>query len=243
MAELVFNGRQAAGEADGLLAAVCDFFQAQGFTRLVYKSVPPHLHDGLCQADLRAVWRRGGRLVRRDLWNAIDLHRAPITSDRMQSIRKAENRGIEIEENNSAATHAAFLAMLADRLSERYSTEPAHTLEEMQMLRELFPSQISLWIARDQTGNLLAGAWIFDLRPAAIHTQYLATTQAGRESSAQDLLLSRMIDRATAGGARYFSFGASTEGEGTILNSGLFNYKASFGAGSVAHDFYEIDLG
>jgi hypothetical protein len=110
------------------------------------------------------------------------------------------------------------------------------------MLRELLPEHISLWIAHDESGIRLAGVWIFDNTPAAWHGQYGAATPAGRRCFAQDMLLDTIIQRAAATGARYFSFGTSTEQEGSILNSGLFYYKASFGPGTVAHDFYEIDL-
>ena len=41
---------------------------------------------------------------------------------------------------------------------------------------------------------------------------------------------------------RYFSFGVSTEKNGRFLNEGLIHQKEMFGARSVVHDFYEVDL-
>jgi hypothetical protein len=41
---------------------------------------------------------------------------------------------------------------------------------------------------------------------------------------------------------RFFSFGISTEDNGTKLNSGLIEFKESFGARAVVHDFYDWDL-
>jgi hypothetical protein len=239
---LVFDVRSAADEAWKLLGAACEFLRAQGFSRLVYKPVPPHLHAHVCQADIYAIWRQGGRLIRRDLWNVIDLAAdRRIRKTRVRSVRRARESGIQIEEDNSSDAYEAFLEMTTKRLEERYATKPVHSFEEMRMLHERFPERISLWVARNRTGYL-AGTWMFDLRPAAFHCQYGHATPAGREVFALDLLFHDMIEHAAARGARYYSFGASTEREGTVLNSGLFAYKSSFGGGSVAHDSYELDL-
>ena len=40
----------------------------------------------------------------------------------------------------------------------------------------------------------------------------------------------------------YFDFGISTEDEGRYLNSGLSDYKNSFGSGSTVYDTYEVSL-
>jgi hypothetical protein len=42
--------------------------------------------------------------------------------------------------------------------------------------------------------------------------------------------------------ARYFDFGVSNEKQGWMLNEGLYRFKASFGAGGVAQEFYEVTL-
>jgi hypothetical protein len=39
----------------------------------------------------------------------------------------------------------------------------------------------------------------------------------------------------------YFDFGISNENEGKNINLGLLNWKQSFGASPIVHDFYEID--
>ena len=72
--------------------------------------------------------------------------------------------------------------------------------------------------------------------------QYAASSSRGREAAAQDLLLMKIMDHYATSGVRYFSFGASTERQGQDLNRGLFKYKASYGAGTVTQDFYQIDL-
>lgn len=240
---LVFGLQTPPEDVQELLAAGCRFLGDAGFSRLVYKVVPPHLHRDPCQADLYAIWSRGGRLIRRDLWNVIGLGGGRrVSRGRRRTVERARDRGIEIGEDNSPEAYSEFMTLLTERLADRHSTAPPHTLEDLLTLRERFAQQISLWLARDPGGECLAGTWLFDLRPAAVHAQYGIASVEGRRDSALDLLLESSIERAAEGGARCFSFGASTEREGTVLNSGLFSYKSGFGGGSVAHDFYEIEL-
>jgi hypothetical protein len=40
---------------------------------------------------------------------------------------------------------------------------------------------------------------------------------------------------------RFFDFGISNEAGGKKLNNGLSYWKESFGAGTIIHDFYEVE--
>jgi hypothetical protein len=70
----------------------------------------------------------------------------------------------------------------------------------------------------------------------------MATTDDGREIGALDLLIDHYINQAEHAGKKCFSFGISTEEQGRVLNSGLVQQKESFGARSVVHDFYKLEL-
>lgn len=240
---LVFDERRAAAHAEASLRAASSAFAQAGFSRLLYKSVPPHLHVKVSQADAYALWRAGARLVRRDLWNVVDLDRGPDPRSRRRRVRKAAAQGIDVVQDDRPAAYEEFFEVLAGRLGERHGTRPVHTPEEMLDLKDRLGEAVCLWLARGREGDCLAGTWLFDFRPAAFHAQYGCASAAGREHHALDLVLTTVMDHAAGQRARYFSFGASTEHEGRVLNTGLYDYKASFGSGAVAHDFYELDLG
>jgi hypothetical protein len=230
-------------DAIALLPLALAALATQGFERLLYKTVPPHLHAGMHQVDLYALWRAGARLVRRDLWSAIDLARPRVIErNRARHLRRARELGLLIVQDDSAEAYGRFHAMLRACLAERHAAAPVHSLEEMRRLQAGFPGQVMLWLALGADGECLAGEWILDLG-TAWHGQYGAATAPGRECSAQDLLLETIIQRCEGQRVRSFSFGASTEDEGRVLNAGLFKYKAAFGGGAVVHDFMEVDLG
>jgi lipid II:glycine glycyltransferase (peptidoglycan interpeptide bridge formation enzyme) len=63
-----------------------------------------------------------------------------------------------------------------------------------------------------------------------------------RKVSALDAVFDGAIIDANRAGVRYFDFGTSNEDEGAVLNEGLYRFKAEFGGGGVAHEFFELDL-
>jgi hypothetical protein len=239
---LLLSDYQYGLDASEILELAGQSLAASGFRRLIYKCVPPHVHRGTRQADIYALWRMGGRLIRRDLWNVIDLTRPrEVEAARRRRLRRARDHGVKVAKDGSARAYADFYRVLVECLAQRHGVRPVHSLQEMQLLQSRFDAQISLWLARDEAGDCVAGEWIFDLGDTC-HGQYGVTTPAGREMSAQDLLLETILGDSASRGVRNFSFGTSTEAEGKFLNEGLYRYKASFGAGAVVHDFYELGL-
>jgi hypothetical protein len=241
-AGLLHNQKKYGLDVIAMLAAARAHYAGAGFRRLQYKSVPSHFHSAPSQIDLYALWRAGAHLVRRDLWNVIDLTRPrKVDEARRRRLRRARDCGIRVVKGGSADAYDSFHLVLTQCLAERHAAAPVHSLEEMKLLQSLFEDRIALWLAFDASGSCLAGEWIFDCGES-YHGQYGAATESGRDQSAQDLLLETIIEDAARRGVRCFSFGASTQDAGRTVNEGLFRYKASFGAGAVVHDSYELDL-
>lgn len=61
-----------------------------------------------------------------------------------------------------------------------------------------------------------------------VHTQYMASSDKGREIGALDLVVSTLLDKYREN-KLYFDFGISTENDGFTLNEGLIAQKESFG--------------
>ena len=72
--------------------------------------------------------------------------------------------------------------------------------------------------------------------------EQIASTAEGNSVGASTAVMSYAIGEGRRAGARYFDFGVSNEQEGWRLNEGLYRFKASFGAGGVAQEFYEVTL-
>ena len=240
---LVHQRGLSAGDVKEMMDSIVRHFRSKGFQRLEYKSVPPHLQLPYSQADLYAIWKQGGVIFRRDLWNVAALNELAGYSDHhKREIARARKRAIDVGAACSDMQYREFHAVLTACLAERHGAAPVHDPDEMLQLRDRFPENMALWLARDGGGRLLAGSWVFQFPDRAWHTQYIATSPEGRSQGAGYLVMDELIRAATHRRIPFLSFGASTEDNGRALNAGLFEYKSGFGAGTVCHDIYLLRL-
>ena len=221
-----------------LMQALQQHWRAQGVTELLYKTVPAIYHRLPCEDDRWALLRCGAQLVRRDALSVIGPTPAHWPPKRRRAITQATRHRAELSLSPSAGSvleWAAFWSLLDQELQARHGAHPVHTLDEIRLLAERFPQQISLRLAQ-WAGRVVAGLVLFDT-PTVRHLQYMAADEQGRRCAALDVLLEQAIAGAQADG-RWFDFGHSNEDDGRLLNSGLSFYKESFGASTVVHDHY-----
>lgn len=218
-------------------AAVMSHAAKSGATRLVYKTIPSIYHRQPSEDDRYALFRTGARLTRTDLLTVIDCgERGPVQTRRLRSLRRATEAGVEV---GFGRDFGAFWPILSANLSERYGLAPVHTLEEIELLAGRFPERILLCTAT-LDGAVVAGAVAY-VTDRVCHVQYNAASPVGRQANALDVVLEKLYAWAEPR-VRYFDFGVSTEADGQVLNSGLVQYKESFGGRSAVHAFFELDL-
>jgi hypothetical protein len=233
---LIYGADLHAAEVLELFGLLVEHYRGLGVRTLRYKAIPHIFHRYPADEDLYALFRLGARLVRRDLLSAILLEkRIKLSDSRKNTIRKAEKNGVEFLVDASLKEFHSLLEIVL----RKFGVKPVHSLAELELLQSRFPSQIRLFAAMKE-GSLLAGALVYDFGHVA-HTQYLASSDQGRELGALDFVLARLLDEIYAD-RRYFSFGISTEQEGRYLNEGLIFQKEGFGGRGVVHDFYELEL-
>lgn len=220
-----------------LFDALLKYLDAVGVKRLVYKSVPHIYHDAPAEEDLYALFRHGARLFRRDVSATIRMDgRLPVAKGRKSSLNVARRHDLVV---GSSTDFHGFMELEAAVLEEKHDTQPVHSGDEMALLAGRFPDNIRLFTAC-RGADLLAGVIVYESRQVT-HAQYIASSDAGRELCAQDLLLDYLLTERYAGKA-YFDFGISTEDGGSVLNEGLASYKESYGARATVYDFYELDV-
>ncbi|MEO5951346.1 MAG: GNAT family N-acetyltransferase [Chloroflexia bacterium] len=188
------------------------------------------------------MWRVNASVYRRDLWSVIDLTRPrKISRHHARAIRKGGAR-VAVRRDAGDEAYSELHRVVVDSLARRHGVKPVHTLDELRLLRDLFPDSIDLWIAEDHLDMVVAAVWVFRFQSRCWHAQYIAADLAGMELNATHLVLESIANAALAESVQYFSMGCGTEDGGAILNAGLFDFKSGFGFGSVIQDFYRIDL-
>ncbi|MEY2431545.1 MAG: hypothetical protein QOC92_1270, partial [Acidimicrobiaceae bacterium] len=227
----VVDGWMTADRMLKALGAVLRHAADSGAARLIYKTIPHIYHRQPAEEDRYALFRAAARLTRSDLLTVIDCtERGPVQERRLRSLKRARAAGVEAA---LTCDFASFWPLVIENLTERYGLKPVHSLEEIELLANRFPERILLCTATVD-GAVAAGAVVY-VSDRVCHVQYSATNAAGRRANALDVVLERLYEW-VAQRVRYFDFGVSTEANGDYLNSGLVQYKESFGGRSVVHD-------
>ena len=209
-----------------------------GAQRWIYKPIPHIYHRCAAEEDLYALFRHNATLTTRTASSTITCeHPIAMQELRRRGIKKAQANGIIYEESDDLS---AFWQILEEVLVERHHKNPVHTLAEMEQLKEKFPNEIRLFVARKED-EILAGTLIYETTQVA-HAQYIASSSHGRTIGALDGLFEHLISQ-VFNTKKYFDFGISTEQGGRYLNEGLIFQKEGFGARTVVYDSYELKIG
>lgn len=220
-----------------VVEALLDAFRDWGGTSCLVKLLPATFASyPAAEADY-ALWRRGFRLVRRDLSSLLPLATGlPFNESKRQAVKKARKHGVAV----SSVTLDRFHSLLEAVLLEQHGVKPVHSKAELGLIQGRFPENI-LIRAASVDDQLLAATLVFNYGHVW-HTQYLASSAEGRGLGALDLVISEVIREAIEAKAAYLSFGTSTEAQGRELNCGLLWQKESYGARALVHDFLEGTL-
>lgn len=218
------------------LAAVQQHMRGEGMAKLIYKAVPHIYHRQPAEEDLHALFLAEARVHRRDVLLVIDNQDPyPAQERRRRALKKAEKGGLTVEESGD---YAPYWAVLTENLRSKYGTDPVHSLDEIALLAARFPESIRLTICRDKE-SILAGVVTYVTGRVA-HLQYIGSTSEGREAGALDAVMQHLIT--TWRHKRWFDFGAATEQDGRYVNAGLVEFKEGWGARTIVHDFYTLDV-
>lgn len=203
---------------------------------IIYKPVPPIYHRYPCEEDIYALFRNDAKLIECKVSSAIKIKDALPFKGR-RKLTAAMTSRLSISEEGD---YAPFWGILDNRLKSKYGIAPVHSLEEIERLHSVFPTNIKLYTVRDENANILGGTVLY-ITKNCVHMQYSATTEEGRRISALDYLYEYLIGKLFKE-KEYFDFGVSVEEGGKILNSGLIAYKERLGGRAVTYNTYLIDL-
>lgn len=218
--------------------AAVEWMRSNGVKVLIYKAIPHIYQRYPSDDDIYALFRLGAEIEACQVSSAISLRSPWLPNETVkQQIKTSCSSGVVISESDD---YAAFMAMLEQRLDERYNVTPVHSLPEMQLLAGRFRKNISLLLALTPQGELLAGTILYKT-DTVVHTQYIATTELGRSNHAFSAVVAYLIEN-QCDGCEWLDFGVSCEQGGRVLNDGLNRQKYGLGGRPVAYVAYRLKI-
>ena len=235
---LLFKDREDANKKLVIFDAVLKFYKRLGFKSLIYKQVPNIYYPSLDESDTYILFRNNAKHFRCD----ISSHISPFmptkySKRRIRSIKKAKKLGIYLSKEQMLISN--YWDILKKNLRVKHGKEPVHTLEEIKLLMNLFPSNINIITAKLNEA-LIAGILIFESNHV-MHAQYIAADIDQPNSGALDLIIDSLVQDAHSKN-KILDFGISSTNDGSFLNAGLYRFKFEFGSQDSCYNQYEIAL-
>jgi hypothetical protein len=237
-AGLIYGNELSATDVLDIFELMKQHYKKVGLSKLYYKCIPGVFCKYPAEESLYAIFRNDGILYRRDIGVVIELGAVQPSYSKLRKrmIKKAAKAELQL---NEEVDFERFHKLLSDVL-KKFDAKPVHTLDELELLKSKFPEAIRLFTATTPDGQLMAGTVIYDFGHV-VHTQYLASSDDGRNIGALDFVLSDLIENVFSK-KDYFSFGICTEDNGVFLNEGLLSQKEGFGGRAIVNDFYMLNL-
>jgi len=189
-----------------------------------------------------AFVRNGFQYLKREVSSVVQLDFEPdqllntYRAEARTATKKALKKGVEIVETER---FDEYYEILKKNLKLRHGVNPAHTLEELKKVKELFPSKVRLWGAF-LNNEMLAGVCNFSVNKNVVLAFYISHDEAFQEYRPVNLLFYEIMKRYQSEGFKFLDFGIFT----VIMepNWGLGRFKENFGARGIFRDTFYKDL-
>lgn len=205
--------------------------------KIQIKTLPSIYHNKPAEELNYALFLADAQLIRRDTLAVIDLSKPfQFSKIRKRGIQKGADNKLIIKEESDSETF--WNEILIPNLELKHNAEPVHSLNEIRLLKKHFNKNIRQFNVY-YNDKIVAGTTIFESENV-VHCQYISKYEKEENLGSLDFLYDHLINNVFAD-KRYFDFGISNENQGKTLNDGLSYWKESFGASTIAHDFYEVE--
>jgi len=215
-------------------------FKQQGIDRIIYKAIPHIYHTHPSEEDLYALFRHGATIYERNISSVLTLpNDVDYSKSRKNGIKKSKSKNVRIEYSSSILKE--FWEILEANLQQKYSSQPVHSYNEIIHLKEKFPDNIHLYVARDYDDVIQGGCLLFET-DNLVHVQYSSATEHGKAIGVMDCLIDSIIQIYSKEGKKYFDYGTSNENGGLYLNEKLIYQKEGFGGRGIIYDIYMVRI-
>ncbi|WP_338762343.1 hypothetical protein WAF17_17440 [Bernardetia sp. ABR2-2B] len=265
----VFKDKLSFLEKRKIVFAILEFLKNNDFEKLIVKPLPSYFQLNNEQDEnihrLLNDTKIESKILRVEANSVIVLPQSEIeyqqitypnySKRKKRNLKKAYQSNLRIEKTELATD---FWKILEDNLQLRHNLSPVHSVNEIQLLKNKFPTNILFSLAKDSTNETVACSVSF-VYQSTVHVQYMAATKKGKEINALDFLINHLIENhivhydkiiktSPTRNFEYLSLGVSelrnnTEGNNeNSINKGLFKWKEEFGAKTFSHFVYQIKL-
>ncbi|MEE9190409.1 MAG: GNAT family N-acetyltransferase [Candidatus Neomarinimicrobiota bacterium] len=227
-------------DSQTLVTMLKSYSSANGFTGIRLTMPPTIYNKRLSNYMDFALLKNGFHYEKREISSILFLEKsvkenlAKFRPSHRQAVRKAQRQGVIVEQSEN---YSDFYTILKNNLKIRHGVSPTHTLDELMLLKSLFPEQINLFGAFSN-GKMIAGVLNFICNNDVVLAFYISHDEKYQEIRALNLLFYFIFEWAIENRFKVFDFGIFTVREEP--NIGLARFKENFGASGMFRDTFLI---
>lgn len=154
------------------------------------------------------------------------------SSESRRAVRRAVKLGVRVRESED---YQEFYTILKKNLKMRHNVQPTHTLDELLLLKKIFPERIKLFGAYAKN-ELVAGVVTFDCNRRVVLAFYISHNEDQQQYRGVNYLFFEIIKWAIQNKFGHLDYGIFTVNMDP--NWGLGRFKESFGAQGVFRDTF-----
>lgn len=219
---------------DELISFIDDYFSIQGFDNIRFRLAPSKLLFEPSQEMIIYTLSRNGYSANFELGYSINLQEDLKTIEskyskmRITNIKKANQKGLIFRQISSSEIDF-FYTILESNL-KKYEVTPVHSLDEIKMLINVNLKGESYVYGVFADSILIAATFILIYNSKTAHCQYFAMNYDYRNLYPMEYLIQQTVITFKDLNYEELSLGIVTENQGGEFNSGLSQFKESFGA-------------
>ncbi|MBK1810790.1 GNAT family N-acetyltransferase [Clostridium sp. YIM B02505] len=224
-----------------LVSTLVEYCSMNGFDYIRLKPVPRVYHRELSDQLDFALRFSGFSIEYTELATVLELKKGEepfakhVMSDTtFRNYQKALKSGLSVVED---ANIKDFWPILEDNLKHKHNAKPAHTFDEIKLLKTLYPNKIKLFAAYEGV-TPAAGVLAFLLNDRVINCFYIAHHDSFQHLRPLNLIFGHMMEWGLRNDFSYLDWGISTEVKGSKVNTGLFHFKEGYGGHGVLRECY-----
>ena len=228
-------------DAEAVSNEILSVAKRMGCQRIEITFPPSIYHKTLTDNIHFILLQKGFSYLKRELTNVISLQdKDDLTSHLDRSVRWGANKSqkMEIEIKRDSNDWQSFYELLRASLQDK-RTKPTHSVEELLLLKKIFPGEIELWTAH-KGEELVGGLCNWQVQPGIwliFYSAYLAEMSSFR---ILNRLYTECLREYQQIGNRYVDFGTSSIN--MQVNRGLISFKEQFSAWGIFRDTLVFDL-
>ncbi|NIR51838.1 GNAT family N-acetyltransferase [candidate division KSB1 bacterium] len=238
MGGVVMKSPQSIKDTFRIVDALVGSAQERAFRKIVL-TLPPQIYFARPNNYLDfALLGLGFHYLKREVSSMIPLHFAEedtllrFNGSSRRAVRKALSLGVSVRESDD---FASFYAILESNLKLRHNVQPTHTLEELRILKEIFPDRLKLFAAYNGD-EMIAGVVVFVCNERVALAFYISHNEEHQKYRGVNLLFYEVIRWCIRQQLKFLDFGIFTIN--MKPNWGLARFKESFGALGIFRDTF-----